>query len=81
MIQILPVTKTKRSAYGLGYATHNFGPIKVTGHAGTNTGWEAGFMMDFDKQDGFVILTNSSNGKKVAINLLQTWAKWRMAQN
>ena len=80
MIQIIPITQTKRSAYGLGYATYNFGPIKVTGHAGTNTGWEAGFMIDFDKQDGFIILTNSSNGKKLAISLLQTWAKWRMNQ-
>ncbi|WP_350292435.1 serine hydrolase domain-containing protein [uncultured Croceitalea sp.] len=80
MTQIIPITKTKRSAYGLGYATYNFGPIKVTGHAGTNTGWEAGFMMDFEKKDGIIILANSSNGKKVAINTLQTWAKWRMTQ-
>ena len=80
MIEIIPITQTKRNAYGLGYATYNFSPIKVTGHAGTNTGWEAGFMMDFDKKDGFIILTNSSNGKKVAMNLLQTWAKWRMSQ-
>ncbi|MFK7782225.1 serine hydrolase domain-containing protein [Psychroserpens sp.] len=80
MTTIIPITKTKRSAYGLGYATHNFGPIKVTGHAGTNTGWEAGFMMDFEKKDGIIILTNSSNGKKVAITTLQTWAKWRMTQ-
>jgi CubicO group peptidase (beta-lactamase class C family) len=80
MIQVIEMTKTKRGAYGLGYAMYNFGPIKVTGHTGTNTGWEAGFMMDFNKQDGFVILTNSSNGKKLAINLLQTWAKWRLSQ-
>ncbi len=80
MVRIIPKTQTKRSAYGLGYATYNFGSIKVTGHAGTNTGWEAGFMMDFDNKDGFIILTNSSNGKKVAIALLQTWAKWRMSQ-
>ena len=78
MITIIPITKTKRVAYGLGYATYNFGPITVTGHAGTNTGWEAGFMMDFEKNDGIIMLTNSSNGKGAAINTLQTWAKWRM---
>jgi len=75
---IIPITKTKRVAYGLGYATYNFGPITITGHAGTNTGWEAGFMMDFEKNDGIIMLTNSSNGKGAAINTLQTWAKWRM---
>lgn len=80
MTTIIPITKTKRVAYGLGYATYNFGPITVTGHAGTNTGWEAGFMMDFEKKDGIIILTNSFNGKKAAINALQTWAKWRMTQ-
>ncbi|TMM51525.1 beta-lactamase family protein [Maribacter algarum] len=78
MIRIIPITKTKRVAYGLGYATYNFGPISVTGHAGTNTGWEAGFMIDFEKKDGIIILTNSSNGKKVAISTLQAWGKWRM---
>ncbi|MFD2586762.1 serine hydrolase domain-containing protein [Croceitalea marina] len=78
MIQLIPTTQTERGAYGLGYAIHNFGPIKVVGHAGTNTGWEAGFMMDFNDRDGFIVLTNSSNGKKVAMNLLQTWANWRM---
>lgn len=80
MIKIIPVTKTKRGAYGLGYATYNFGPISLTGHTGTNTGWETGFLMDFDRKDGIIILTNSSNGKKVAINLMQTWAKWRISQ-
>ncbi|MDC7995630.1 serine hydrolase domain-containing protein [Altibacter sp. HG106] len=78
MVKIIPITQTQRVAYGLGYATYNFGPITVTGHSGTNTGWEAGFMMDFEKEDGIILLTNSSNGKKAAISVLQTWAKWRM---
>ncbi|MTI22696.1 class A beta-lactamase-related serine hydrolase [Fulvivirga sp. RKSG066] len=78
MVTIIPITKTQRVAYGLGYATYSFGPITVTGHSGTNTGWEAGFMMDFEKNDGIILLTNSSNGKKAAFSVLQTWAKWRM---
>ena len=81
MIKIIPITKTKRGAYGLGYATYNFGPISLIGHTGTNTGWEAGFLMDFNKKDGIILLTKSSNGKKVAMNLMQSWAKWRVTQN
>jgi|TARA_R110002072_G_scaffold301694_1_gene482034 CubicO group peptidase (beta-lactamase class C family) len=80
MTTIIPITKAKSVAYGLGYATYNFGPITVSGHSGTNTGWEAGFMMDFEKNDGIILLTNSSNGKKAAISALQTWAKWRMTK-
>lgn len=80
MTTIIPITNTKSVAYGLGYANYNFGPITVIGHSGTNTGWEAGFMMGFEKNDGIILLTNSSNGKKAAISALQTWAKWRMTK-
>ena len=74
----VPITKTKRQAYGLGYNTYFFGPLSISGHAGSNTGWEAGFMLDFEDKSGLIMLTNGSNGKKVAINILRTWAKWKL---
>lgn len=74
----VPITKTKRQAYGLGYNTYFFGPLAISGHAGSNTGWEAGFMMDFKDKSGLIMLTNGSNGEKVAINILRTWAKWKL---
>ncbi len=77
MTEPLPVTISKRAGYGLGYSTYFFGPFAVQGHAGSNTGWETGFMMDFEDKSGIIILTNGSNGKAVAINLLQQWLKWK----
>ncbi len=81
MTTMNPITKSKRGGYGLGYMTYIFGPMAVTGHAGSNTGWESGFMMDFKTKSGVIILTNGDNGKNVAINLLRQWVKWKMSQN
>ena len=72
------ITKSKRQAYGLGYSIYFFGPLSISGHAGSNTGWEAGFMMDFETKSGLIILTNGSNGEKVAIHLLRKWVKHKM---
>lgn len=77
MTQPLPITETKRGGYGLGYSTYYFGPFAVQGHAGSNTGWESGFMMTFEDKSGVIILTNGSNGKGIAINLLQQWLRWK----
>lgn len=69
--------------YGLGYESYRFGPVTVQGHAGSNDGWESGFMMDFASNSGVIMLTNGSNGKDVAIATLRQWMQWRMksAQN
>ena len=77
MTDPLPITKSKRSAYGLGYSTYFFGPAAVQGHAGSNTGWESGFMMDFKSRSGIIILTNGSNGKVIAISMLRKWMQWK----
>ena len=77
MTEIIPITKSKRQAQGLGYHAYFLGPITVKGHAGSNTGWESGFMLDFDSNSGIIMLTNGSNGKDVAIATLRKWARWK----
>ncbi|WP_400079745.1 serine hydrolase domain-containing protein [Winogradskyella sp. R77965] len=78
MMTLLPITKSKRGAQGLGYQGYFLGPITAKGHAGSNTGWEAGFMLDVEHNSGIIMLTNGSNGKHVAIATLRQWAKWKM---
>lgn len=69
-----PVTKGQ---YGLGYMTLKMGPVTVQGHAGSNDGWESGFLMDYNDQSGVIMLTNGSLGKDVAIATLRQWAMWK----
>jgi len=78
MMKLLPLTKSKRGAQGLGYQAYFLGPITVKGHAGSNTGWESGFMLDAKYNSGIIMLTNGSNGKDVAIATLRKWARWRI---
>ncbi len=77
MTAIVPITKSKRQAQGLGYQMLFLGPITVKGHAGSNTGWEAGFMLDFEDKSGIIMLTNGSNGKDIAIATLRKWVRWK----
>jgi len=77
MTTIIPITKSKRQAQGLGYHAYFLGPITVKGHAGSNTGWESGFMLDFKSNSAIIMLTNGSNGKDVAIATLRKWAQWK----
>lgn len=72
-----PLTVTK-GRYGLGYQRYQMGPLAVTGHAGSNDGWESGFMMDFKTKSGMIILTNASLGKDVAIATLRQWVGWKV---
>ena len=78
MTKIVPITKSKGRAQGLGYNAIILGPLTVKGHAGSNTGWESGFMLDFSTNSGVIMLTNGDNGKDVAIATLRQWARWKM---
>ncbi|MCC1483531.1 serine hydrolase domain-containing protein [Winogradskyella immobilis] len=78
MTKIVPITKTKGRGQGLGYNAIILGPLTVKGHAGSNTGWESGFMFDFTTNNGIIMLTNGDNGKDVAIATLREWARWKM---
>jgi len=77
MTTIVPVTKSKGQAQGLGYHTYFLGPLTINGHAGSNTGWESGFMLDFNTNSGIIMLTNGDNGENVAIATLRKWARWK----
>jgi hypothetical protein len=72
-----PITKGR---YGLGYMMLPFGKITVKGHAGSNTGWEAAFMIDFDSNSGMIMLSNGSQGKQVLRSTLKQWGMWKMKQ-
>lgn len=69
-----PITKGR---YGLGYMNYKMGPVTVQGHAGSNDGWESGFMMNYEENSGVIMLTNGSLGKDVAIATLRQWAMWK----
>lgn len=78
MMVLIPITRFKRGAQGLGYQAYLLGPITAIGHAGSNTGWEAGFMMDIESNSAIIMLTNGSKGKNVAKAMLRRWAKWKI---
>ena len=70
-------TGLSRGDYGMGYMVMNrFGDFTLSGHGGSNEGWQAGFMLDFDSKSGIIILTNGSNGRNVLFGSMKTWAQW-----
>ena len=70
-----------KGRYGLGYASYPVGPDKyVTGHAGSNDGWEACILFDFSDNSAIIMLSNGSNGKRVLMSLLKKWSMWKSGQ-
>lgn len=67
-----------KGKYGLGYMMYRMGPVTLKGHAGSNDGWESGFMIDFNTNSAIIMLTNGSLGKDVAIATLRQWVEWKM---
>lgn len=74
-----PVSLSKGN-YGLGYIIYSFGPITVKGHTGTNTGWESAFLLDFEHQNGMIMMSNGSNGKSVLQQTMRQWVQWKSKQ-
>lgn len=71
-----PTTLSKGN-YGMGYMVMNrFGNFTLSGHGGSNEGWQSGFMLDFNSDSGIIILTNGSSGRNVLFGSMRTWAKW-----
>lgn len=74
---LIKPTELSKGNYGMGYMIINrFGDFTLSGHGGSNEGWQSGFMLDFESKSGIIILTNGSNGKNVLFGNLQDWAKW-----
>jgi CubicO group peptidase (beta-lactamase class C family) len=74
---LIKPTELSKGNYGMGYMIMNrFGDFTLSGHGGSNEGWQSGFMLDFESKSGIIILTNGSNGRNVLFGNLQDWAKW-----
>ncbi|OUS03096.1 hypothetical protein A9Q86_01855 [Flavobacteriales bacterium 33_180_T64] len=70
-------TELSRGNYGMGYMVMNrFGDFTLSGHGGSNEGWQSGFMLDFDSKSGIIVLTNGSSGKNVLFGSMRSWAQW-----
>jgi CubicO group peptidase (beta-lactamase class C family) len=75
--QLITPTKLSGGDYGMGYMVMNrFGDFTLSGHGGSNEGWQSGFMLDFESKSGIIILTNGSSGRNVLFGSLKDWAKW-----
>jgi CubicO group peptidase (beta-lactamase class C family) len=70
-------TELSKGNYGMGYMEMNrFGDFTLHGHGGSNEGWHAGFMLDFESKSGIIILTNGSSGRNVLFGSMKDWAQW-----
>lgn len=67
-------TLLSKNQYGLGFRILRFGPLTFKGHAGSNTGWQSAFFLDFKSKSGLIMLTNGDQGDDVLKSTLRTWA-------
>lgn len=76
--QLITPTELSNGNYGMGYMVMNrFGNFTLSGHGGSNEGWQSGFMLDFETNSAIIILTNGDAGKNVLFGSMKTWAMWR----
>lgn len=75
--EMLRPTAVSSENYGLGFRILKLGPMLFKGHAGSNTGWESAFFMDFETKSGLIMMTNGNEGAKALQNTLRTWAMWK----
>lgn len=58
----------------LGYQVMDFpGGVRIVGHGGTNTGWEAFIAIEPRSRNGLVLMANGSNGQRAMRPALQMW--------
>lgn len=75
--KLITPTELSHGDYGMGYMVMNrFGDFTLSGHGGSNEGWQSGFLLDFKSQSGIIILTNGSNGRNVLFATMKDWATW-----
>ena len=64
--------------YGLGYAARKLPDGRATaGHTGANRGWQAMLDVVPATGDGFVAITNGSNGAHVILQIRCDWIAWQ----
>jgi len=71
MMEIQPGT----SDTGLGYGVGTINGDKVLGHSGANSGWNARFLLDVNRREGFVIANNSMLGSPLLYAVQNIWLK------
>lgn len=77
--QLVTPNELSGGNYGMGYMVLNeFKGLTLTGHAGSNEGWYAGFLLDFSSKSGIIVLTNGDSGKNVVIESITNWANWSL---
>jgi CubicO group peptidase (beta-lactamase class C family) len=72
---IVPADNTNGD-YGFGYKMFPVSKeVRLISHDGANEGWRAMFLMDPEKGDGIVILTNSDIGGKIMGPIVCAWSE------
>jgi predicted Zn-dependent protease len=74
---VLPPSKN----YGLGYQIIDAGGLRAVGHGGSNSGWQAQFLVIPSTGDGLLVMTNSSIGQEVHRQLFCAWRKATLGQD
>jgi len=67
--------------YGLGYSIHTRGGMSAVGHGGSNTGWQAQFLVIPPTGDGIIVMTNASLGYEVLNQVLCGWLEATMSEH
>ncbi len=70
-------TEVSKGKYGIGFMMLKFGPLELKGHAGSNTGFQSGFFMDFNTKSGLIMMTNGDKGDKTLKKIIKTWASFK----
>jgi CubicO group peptidase (beta-lactamase class C family) len=65
--------------YGLGYQVIDAGGLRAVGHGGSNTGWQAQFLVVPKTGDGLLVMTNATLGAEVHRQLFCGGARPRWA--
>ena len=67
-----------QNRYGLGHSLENFNgnSVQLSGHGGSNDGWQAQLEFNRATGDAFLLLTNSGGGRDVIRQAHCQWMNW-----
>jgi CubicO group peptidase (beta-lactamase class C family) len=71
---IMKPTKLSKGQFGSGFRIIKMGGFTVSGHTGSNDGWESALLIHQSSNSALIMLTNSSNGKNLMQTILREWA-------
>ena len=69
---------SSQNRYGLGYILENFNgnTVQLSGHGGSNDGWQAQLQFNRAAGDAFLLLTNSGGGRDLINQAYCEWMDW-----